>query len=260
MRLLQRVKAFAAQLAELVYVPKCASCFSVLPSKEIPLCENCRKVFLLESKRLCPSCGRAHRFCICRIKFEQYDFAYVHITSYDMRRDSVSRNMILHLKDDRFDGAFDFFAEQMLTALKERYIRLFERGNIVISYVPRSQKAKRRAGHDQSEQIAVRLSSLSGAPCVPLFVNNSRSSQKKLNRSMREVNAKESYALAHPELKLGGRVIVIVDDVVTTGSSIGACGALAKKNGAKAVIGLVCAKTINAKGLNEDTFADYLNK
>jgi len=253
MKLTDTVKRVISELSSLIFVPKCASCFTALPSKDIPLCEKCKKAYLIESKRLCKSCGRPHRMCNCRIELDESRIPYVHLTGYDVRRSSVSKSMILHLKDTRLDSAFDFLADDMLMALKERYLRLFERGNVVITYVPRSSKARRKAGHDQSEQLAVRISERSGAPCIPLFVNQSGSVQKKLDRNKRLDNAMTGYALSSPELKLDNQIVIIIDDIVTTGASIGTCAILAKRNGAKAVIGLVCAKTVSERGLDESS-------
>lgn len=256
MKLTDAVKKAVSQIASLVFVPRCASCYKVLPSKRIPLCEKCKSAYLLESKKLCKKCGRVHKMCVCRIKIGGTNVPFVHVTGYDVNRSSVSKNMILHIKDTRLDSAFDFLADEMLTALKERYIRLFERGNIVITYVPRSAKARRKAGHDQSEQLAMRISERSGAPFVPLFSNSSVKAQKKLDKDTRFENAMRGYSLIHPELKLTDRIIVIIDDIVTTGASIGACATLARRNGAKAVIGLVCAKTVSEKGPTEENYSE----
>lgn len=259
MRLLNAVKRALKACAPLIFVPRCASCMQVLPSTDMPLCERCMQAYLTESKKLCKGCGRMHRYCVCRISFGERRFPLVHITGYDMKRSSVSKNMILNLKDDRFDNAFDFLALCMYTTLRERYIRLFERGTVVITYVPRSSKARRKAGHDQSEEIAKRISALSGAPFVPLFCNNSSSLQKKLGKAERMQNALDSYALINPELRLTGRIVIIIDDIVTTGSSIGACATLAVRNGARAVIPLVCARTQSQKSVHgsyDDTVSD----
>ena len=258
MGFIEKTKAWLTELTELIYVPRCASCFAVLPTKETALCKSCSDAYLTESKRLCARCGMVHKMCTCRVEYDGIRIPITHITGYDIRRSSVSKNIILRLKDNNYGGAFDFLANEMLTALKERYVRLFERGGVVITYVPRSKRAKRKAGHDQSEQLAKRISKASGAPLVPLFENVSRSYQKALNRAERSENARKGYRLISPELKLDDRIVVIIDDIVTTGASIGACASLARRNGAKLVIGLVCAKAISRKGIGEEDLPDRM--
>ena len=258
MSVLKRIKNTIFQIAELVFVPKCAACFTALPSKDIPLCRECMEAYRTESKRSCARCGRPYRYCVCRIDNDGMRLPLVYVTSYDIRRSSVSRSMLLHLKDDRFDSAFDFLADDMLMALRERYMRLFERGKVVITYLPRSEKARRKSGHDQAEQIALRIAERSGAPLVPLFGNRSKKKQKKLDRAQRKENAAKGYYLLNPELRLDGRIVVLIDDIVTTGASVGACANLVKRSGAKAVIPLACARANSRRGLTESDLLDRL--
>lgn len=252
MKILNALKGFFSQLAALLFVPRCSACGITLPSKDIALCDKCKEMYLLESKYLCGSCGRAHRMCTCRISFAGIKIPFLHVTGYDVKRNAVSKSIILNIKDNNIPAAFDYLADEMLTAFRERYIRLFERSNVVITYVPRSEKARRRAGHDQSEQIAVRIAKKSGAVFMPLFENHGVKVQKKLNRAEREENAKKNYELIASELKLNGQIVIIIDDIVTTGASIGACAVLAKKAGARAVIALTAAKAEYKKGLTPD--------
>ena len=257
MKILNALKRFLGILAELVYVPRCASCGEALPSKDIPLCTECEKAYLLESKMLCGHCSRAHRMCVCRIDFGGAKIPALHVTAYDVKRSSVSKNIILNIKDNDIPAAFDFLAREMLTAFTERYVRLFERANVIITYIPRSERARRKAGHDQSEQLAMRIARESGAVFMPLFRNKGDKSQKKLTKSEREENALNNFELITPELKLKNQIIVIVDDIITTGASIGACASLAKSVDARLVIALTAAKTDYKKGINSDTEKEY---
>lgn len=249
MTVLKAIKGFFSMLATLLFPPKCAGCQVVLPSDEVVLCKKCVDVYRLETKIQCKACNRAHRACICKIEFLGAKIPLTHVTGYDIKRPSVSKNIILGVKDTRLDSAFDFLADEMLTALKERYLRLFERTNVLITYVPRSKNAKRRAGHDQSEQIAKRVANKSGAVFMPLFENNGIKKQKTLKRAERQQNAAKNYSLLYPELSLKGQTVVIIDDIVTTGASIGACATLAKKSGAKATLALSFARSVRENGI-----------
>ncbi len=258
MKVLNGIRGALVSLSTLLFVPKCAGCDTPLPSRETALCEKCEKAYRLESSYLCKKCGRAHKMCICRIDFEGHKIPFTHVTGYDIRRPSVSKSLVLNIKNNRLDSAFDFLADEMLTAFKERYVRIFERAGVVITYVPRSKTARRRDGHDQSEQIAKRIAKKSGAVFMPLFANSAKKAQKSLSGANRQINAKKNYFLISPELKLDNMVIVIVDDIVTTGSSIGACAVLAKSLGAKAVIGLACAKTEGKREIEKEKEKSYI--
>ena len=249
MKILNALKRIIGQLLSLIFVPRCSSCGLVLESKERALCQKCEQMYLTESKMLCSGCGRAHRVCSCRIRFLGSRIPFLHVTGYDVKRNSASKNMILSIKDNNIPSAFDFLAEEMLRAFNERYIRLFQRANVIVTYVPRSKKARRRAGHDQSEQLAMRIAEKSGAVFMPLFKNAGQKAQKKLSGTEREENARQNYSLLSPELNLRGQIIIVVDDIVTTGASIGACASLVRSVGARAVIALSAAKSEYKKGI-----------
>lgn len=241
----------------LFFVPRCASCLEVLPSAKTALCDKCKEIYELESKYLCQKCGRSHRYCVCKIPGDGKSYPLVHLSAYDIKRDAVSKSIILNLKDTKFTGAFDFFATELYDTVNARYPRLFDSGRVIVTYVPRSKKARQRAGHDQSFEIARRLSAISGAPVVKIFKNSSKKQQKQLNGAERKKNANESYRLVSEEIRLTGKTVLLVDDITTTGSTLCACAALAQKAKAKAVIPLVLARAETGKSVKEKDYLIY---
>ena len=244
-------------IAPLIFVPRCSACLTVVPSKNHALCEKCMERYELESKYLCSTCGRSHRYCTCKIDYEGKKYALVHISAYDIMRSSVSKSMILNLKDNKFPGAFDFLAKELYETVKMRYATLLDGGNVIVTYIPRSNKAKKKAGHDQSREVAERFARLSGAPAVTLFENQSASQQKKLNAIQRKENAAENYRLCDENVSLAGKVLLLIDDITTTGATIGACATLAKKAKAKAVIALVSARADKKSAVKETDYLIY---
>ena len=244
-------------LAPLIFVPRCSACLTVVPSKNMALCPECMRKYELESKYLCTGCKRSHRYCTCKIENDGSKLALVHITAYDIRRSSVSKSMILNLKDNKFPGAFDFLAEELYETVKMRYARLFEGGNVVVTHVPRSDKAQKKAGHDQSKEIAERFGRLSGAPAVTLFENISETQQKQLTAEQRRENANKSYRFCDENVSLAGKVLLMIDDITTTGATLSACARLAKDAYAKAVIALVCARVDRESSVDENDYLIY---
>ena len=231
----------------LLYPPRCVSCGEVLPRKMQALCESCEKRFDTESKMPCPKCGKAHSKCDCVINPEFEKVKLIHVTGYDMKRDSVSRNIILRLKDDNIKSGFDFVSERMAEALLDRISGGYLAKNCLVTFVPRSKKAKRKAGHDQAEILARNISRITGAEFADLLTNLSHKMQKKLGKEKRLENAIKSYCLKDDTLRLDGKHLIIVDDIVTTGASIGVCSRLLISAGAKDVTALVYARTQNAR-------------
>jgi predicted amidophosphoribosyltransferase len=66
--------------------------------------------------------------------------------------------------------------------------------------------------------------------------------QAKLDRSHRLRNVRNSFTFRKKYLaEIVGKDIVLVDDVISTGSTANECAELLKKNGAKRVFGLFLA-------------------
>lgn len=92
-----------------------------------------------------------------------------------------------------------------------------------------------KRGYNQSDYIAEGISKMMGIPictkAVKRVVNNK--SQTLMRRSERADNVKNIFRLIHPEM-LTNRHVLIVDDVVTTGSTIISCiGEIAKATNVK---------------------------
>ena len=92
-----------------------------------------------------------------------------------------------------------------------------------------------------------------GCRLVPMFENSSVSFQKTLSKDKRRENAMKSYALKDGVLdNIEQRHVVLVDDIVTTGASIGACAQLLRNAGVKHISALVYAKTDSRKVVKEE--------
>ena len=256
MKILKKLKAwFYEYILALFIVPKCVSCFSVIESDKEAMCQECKHIYQLESKLECSVCQRPHTHCTCRVKFEGFSIPLFHVTGYDIKRNAISKNIVLHIKDNNYPAAFDFMAAEMTEVLKLRLplITHMPLEEIVMTWVPRSEKAKRRAGHDQSYEMAKRIADTLGCQLVPMFENSSVSFQKTLSKDKRRENAVKSYALKDGVLDIiDHRHVVLVDDIVTTGASIGACAQLLRNAGVKHLSALVYAKTDSRKGVKEE--------
>lgn len=113
-----------------------------------------------------------------------------------------------------------------------------------ITAVPTGKRRRRELGYAQSEKIAKLVSQMSGKPFRRvLSVTAAKKEQKRLNAVQRWENALKSYVLSAPD-KVRGRNVLIVDDVCTTGSTLGAIAEMMKAAGAESVTGAVFAKTV----------------
>jgi ComF family protein len=108
------------------------------------------------------------------------------------------------------------------TKLKKDFPNLLAQINILMP-VPLSKKKKLARGYNQSEMIAKGLSKATGIRMETSFLKRIRSkgSQTKEGRFERWLNVKSVYDCE--KFPQEWKHIALVDDVITTGSTIGAC-------------------------------------
>lgn len=213
----------------LLAVPRCAACHQLLGPVEAlrettgsdVLCLSCRGVWEQEKLAPCPVCGEAQIDCRCMpdALAASGAAALIHLGEY--RAEAVMGQVILHLKDTALRHAADFAAAQLVPALRrEIAAREWAETALLVTYLPRSRRARREHGHDQAELIARALAQRLGAVCLPLLVRNADgAAQKTLTAEERAENVRGMFAPAR-HADCTGRCVVLVDDVVTTGASM----------------------------------------
>ncbi len=231
-----------ARLLDLLFPPKCVNCGEPIGERRQSriFCPVCRQKFLSEITRPCPVCGREYSRCLCKpVGFLPDAFAYS--LPYD-KEDGVARKLLLCCKSQRLTDAFREVASIMLATAKER--GLLPDGGL-ITYVPRAPEKAEKKGVDQAQELAEELSRLSGLPCVGLIAHKRFSlDQKLLGGAQRGRNAEGSFRLTHAAGSAAGRTILLIDDIVTTGSTVNACTRLLREAGAERVICLSAAKNV----------------
>ena len=96
----------------------------------------------------------------------------------------------------------------------------FFQGIDAIQPIPMHIIKKMRRGYNQSEEIAKGISQVSGLPIISnLRSNHYHSTQTRRNAKNRQLNALGQFNLKNPS-ELAGRHILLVDDVITTGSTL----------------------------------------
>ena len=118
-----------------------------------------------------------------------------------------------------------------------------ERRPDLICWAPLSGKRRRERGFDQAELMAREIGRRLSVPVRPVLQKKRHTAPQSGMEDMsgRRANAQGAYALL-PGADLTGKRVVLVDDVVTSGSTLSACAALLRQGGAEGVYCLTLAQ------------------
>ena len=207
------------------------------------LCGACLQK-LLPVERACPKCGRAtvsDGVCLaCKSdppSFTQGVSAYVYV------RETAA--LVNRLKNgDRRLACF--LGEETAKAFLARFPELSDRSFLVLP-VPITKRKRAERGYNQAEELAevvVRELKRAGVDVTLergfLIKDRERSQQKDLDSSARKRNARSAYRLTNRKA-CKDRTVLLVDDILTTGATGGACAERLLAAGAKEVYFLTAA-------------------
>ena len=103
--------------------------------------------------------------------------------------------------------------------------------------MPRRRAAIKKYGIDHAKILAKALAKRLGCQYVSCLISKSKLPQKSTFAKERISNAE--FDLKNVDIK--GKRVIIVDDIVTTGASLGSCAALLHAVGAKEIVGCAIA-------------------
>ena len=118
------------------------------------------------------------------------------------------------------------FAQLIFRQIQESYPDyIFD----MITYIPMYPKDEKKRGYNQSQLIAKELSELMKIPCVNTLSKVKRTRpQHKLSATERRHNLKGAFKIIDKN-QVKGKTILIIDDIITTGSTLFECSKALEK-------------------------------
>ncbi len=213
------MKLFQALLG-LLYPPKCPFCGQILERGEAGMCALCEQALPWTDGPGGPVEGC--EACLSPLWYR------------DGVREGVHRY--------KFNGGAThaaLFGELMAQCLSDRWDGTVD----LVTWAPLHPKRKKRRGYDQAKLLARRVGEISNVPVLPTLEKIRPAGEQ--SRLQSEEDRRANIAGAYrplPGLDLAGKRVVLVDDVVTTGSTLGQCAACLRAAGADTVVALTLAQ------------------
>jgi ComF family protein len=225
---------------KLFFVRKCLVCEEILTDSKAEgvFCPKCRLEYEKLKRRTCPACGKPQSACGCMPDKLKNEVAWaVHLFAY---ADPLSKTVIFTLKRRDFKALQAFLGKELASLFGD--VADYE-----ITFAPRKPKSVREYGFDQAEALARAIADEKDIPFADIFTHARKSElQKNLSAAERAENAEKSYTLQKAFVREREKLI-IVDDVMTTGSTMAKLVSLAKEAGYKEIATICVAKTIYEK-------------
>ncbi len=225
--------ALARRLLDLIYPPRCVFCGGLLGAgaPALGICPLCRETLPYTAGREALLCGIDFTLCAAPLRYEN----------------QVKRS----LRRFKFHGRQTYAAAYgpLLRACAQDH---FPTPPDLVTWAPLHWRRRYRRGYDQARLLAREAARAYGMEPVRLLdkVRHTRP-QSSLPGRAREANAADAYRLRRGA-EVAGRRVLLVDDVVTTGSTLSACGRVLLAAGAAEVVCLALARGGMGKTVETD--------
>ena len=197
---------------DLLFPPKCPFCRRVLDDPRAPLCPKCQPIL--------PWLEKKESFR----KVEHTAGCWSPLVYKDMVRACIHRYKFTPVP--ALGQPLGLLAVQC--ALDHPEI-----APDVVTWTPLSRKSLKKRGFDQAQMLAREVGRGLRVPVEPLLEKSRETAQQSLleTPSERKANILGAYRLREGA-RVEGKKILLVDDVVTSGSTLSACAAELKRAGA----------------------------
>ncbi len=222
------IRTILQPLRDFFFPPVCQSCSLSLSDDEHSVCLACRS-----------SIRSVHEndftMQVMERRFRDEKIVGRFFSLYYFQHGGVLQTMLHQLKYN--DGTvFGFQLGALLGTHLSQQIQNI--GHSILIPVPLHLLKERERGYNQSTIICKGIASVIGAEIAPHLVERKKYtiSQTTLNAEERKTNVADAFLVSEPAaFKLKGKTCIVVDDVVTTGSTISAVAKVLQECGVERI-------------------------
>lgn len=226
------MERIAGLLLDAVFPPRCVLCHELLfeeRGESLPLCDACRSGF---------SDLRARGGVVG----EHFHVCYSALRYTESFRESFHRY--------KFYGHWHYskpYGRWMWEALSEEMEASLQSFDC-ISWTPLSRRRNLSRGYDQSRRLAEEVAAHSGLPLVPLLRKKKHIAplSRSADPDQRSKSIHNAYVMRR-EADVVGKRVLLIDDVITTGSTLEEASRILIENGAAEVCCLTLARAGGSK-------------
>ncbi|MBU1164252.1 ComF family protein, partial [Patescibacteria group bacterium] len=230
-----KINSLTKHLWDFLFPINCVGC----KTEGVWLCQSCINKINTSKNQICPVCkkisgsGKIHKSCLPSSSLDG-------IIAASLYKEPIIKTAIHNYK---YQGAKDI--SQVLSWLIVDYLNNIKTkplGKIdLVIPVPLHKKKFLQRGFNQTAEIAQQVCNYFDWQYGDYLLRNKYTkTQTKQNAKERQLNVNEVFQLKD-NINVKGKNIVLIDDVITTGSTLQECANTLKKAGAVNVWGLAVA-------------------
>jgi len=225
-------------LLDLVYPPKCLVCGEMQPKY---LCGECIAEIALIEPPVCARCGAPPQDGRC-IQCQGIEFSFDSARAVGVY-DGVLKEAIHQLKYSGHRVLGPVLGALLVEHLRGRpdFIRRID----CIVPVPIHRSRARRRGFNQSELLAQEVGWVFELPVLPQAIERHRPTRPQVDLPIEErsENVRGAFRVVRQDA-VSGRILLLIDDVFTTGSTVDSAASALRDAGAGEIHVLTLARSV----------------
>lgn len=219
-------------LFDLLFPPRCIFCRRVLPRDVDSVCLDCQQTIALSDHPPHKGKGSFYKCVYSALPYEG--------------------NVRKCLHRYKFGGKSSY-ADPLARILQQALPQ--DQSFDIITFVPTNPRNVKQRGFHHTQLLAQRLSAHTDIPCTRLLSKRRNTRPMYgLHPAQRRANILGAISPAAPMEAIAGRRILLVDDLITTGSTLSECARVLLEEGAA---GVWCVTVAESKKISKKTQRRY---